>query len=155
MIETKIDHLVSYLQKKRTVGSDALSRHVQIPPQTVELICAILEKGGILDINYSLNIAEKPTMTFRLLPAEPPPPEEDAAKGKPIASYTFMADDVPTSVVVSDNEKEKFYTLSLVEFGTATKIFLDLIKDELLRSMPVNVQSDVSDIEKAAKVRED
>ena len=155
MIETKIDHLVSYLQKKRTVGSDALSRHVQIPPQTVELICAILEKGGILDINYSLNIAEKPTMTFRLLPAEPPTPEEDAAKGKPIASYTFMADDVPTSVVVSDNEKEKFYTLSLVEFGTATKIFLDLIKDELLRSMPVNVQSDVSDIEKAAKVRED
>jgi hypothetical protein len=38
-----------------------------------------------------------------------------------------------------------------VEFGTATKIFLDLIRDEMLRQMPVNAQLDVSDVEKAAK----
>ncbi|MCX6770356.1 MAG: ATPase, T2SS/T4P/T4SS family [Candidatus Micrarchaeota archaeon] len=155
MIETKIDHIVSYLQKKRTVGVEALSRHVQIPPATVELICAILEKGGILDINYSLNITEKPTMSFRLLPTEPAPVEDGLGKGKTIASYTFLADEVPTTVTITDNEKEKFYSLLLVDFGTATKIFLDLIKDELLRSMPTSAQSDVSDIEKAAKVRAD
>ena len=40
-----------------------------------------------------------------------------------------------------------------MEFGTATKIFLDLIRDEMLRHMPASAQLDVSDVEKAAKVR--
>jgi flagellar protein FlaI len=155
MIETKIDQLISFLQKKKSVGVDAIAHHLQIPTQVVESICAILEKGGVVEITYSLNIAEKPSVAFRLMPTVPSAPDDGIGKGKEIAKYSFIADGVPASVVVSDNEKEKYYTLSLVEFGTATRLFLDLIREELLRSMPSGVQSDVSDIEKAAKVRED
>jgi len=155
MIETKADQIVALLQKNKVMDIERVAHEVGILPARVEAICSVLEKGGVVDLIYSLNISEKPKVSFRLLPAEPPVPEDSIPKGKVISSYTFVADGVPASVVVSDTEKEKYYTITLVEFGTATKIFLDLIRDEMLRQMPVNVQLDVSDVEKAAKVRRD
>jgi flagellar protein FlaI len=155
MIETKADQIVALLQKNRVMDVERLAKEIGSTPQHTEAICAVLEKGGVVDLSYSLNISEKPKVSFRLLPAEPPPPEDTAAKGKVISSYTFVADGVPASVVVSDTEKEKHYTITLVEFGTATKIFLDLIRDEMLRHMPASAQLDVSDVEKAAKVRKE
>jgi len=154
MFETKVDQLVSFLQKKKSVSIDALAHHLQLSSQTVEMLCAVLEKGGILDINYPLDITKKPTVVFRLLPAEPPKGEEEAPRGKTISSYTFTADGVPASVTVLDSEKEKFYSIALLDVGVASRIFLDLIKEELLRAMPPGIQSDVSDIEKAAAARE-
>ena len=155
MIETKADQIVSLVQKHKVIDVDRVAKEVGIPSQKVEAICSVLEKGGVVDLNYSLNISEKPKISFRLLPAEPPSPDDGTSKGKIISSYTFVADGVPASVVISDTEKEKYYTITLVEFGVATKIFLDLIRDEMLRQMPVNAQLDVSDVEKAAKVRKD
>ena len=155
MIETKADQIVSLVQKHKVIDVDRVAKEVGIPSQKVEAICSVLEKGGVVDLVYSLNISEKPKVSFRLLPAEPPSADDGASKGKIISSYTFVADGVPASVVISDTEKEKYYTITLVEFGTATKIFLDLIRDEMLRQMPVNAQLDVSDVEKAAKVRKD
>ncbi len=155
MFETKVDQLVSFVQKKRSVSLDALAKHLQLPIETVELISAIMEKGGILDLNYPISITEKPSISFRLLPVEPPRSDVASPKGKVLASYTFAADGVPASVIITDTEKEKDYSMTLVEFGTATKIFLDLIKDELLRAVPSGAQSDVSDVEKAAKAREE
>jgi len=155
MIETKADQIVALVQKHKVIDVERVAKEVGIPSQKVEAICAVLEKGGVVDIIYSLNISEKPKVSFRLLPAEPPQPEDGASKGKIISSYTFVADGVPASVVISDTEKDKYYTITLVEFGTATKIFLDLIRDEMLRQMPVNAQLDVSDVEKATKVRKD
>ncbi|MEM4554768.1 MAG: hypothetical protein QXT25_02895, partial [Candidatus Anstonellaceae archaeon] len=155
MFETKIDQLVSIVQRKKNISVEILSKYLHMPVETVELICAVLEKGGVLDLHYPLSITEKPTVSFRLMPAEPPKPEVGATKGKVLASYMFSADGVPASVMILDTEREKHYILTLVEFGTATKIFLDLIKDELLRAIPAGAQSDVSDIEKAAKAREE
>ena len=155
MIETKADQIVALVQKSKVMDIERVAHEVGIPPAKVEAICSVLEKGGVVDLIYSLNISEKPKVSFRLLPAEPPVPEDAIPKGKVISSYTFVADGVPASVVISDTEKEKYYTITLVEFGVATKIFLDLIRDEMLRQMPVNAQLDVSDVEKAAKVRRD
>ena len=153
MIETKIDQIASFVQKKHSVDIDQLAKEVQLPAQVTENICAILEKGGIVDINYSLNITQKPTISFRAILPETPEAEESFGKGKTIASYTFTADGVPTVITITDNEKEKFYMLSLVELGAATKVFLDLIKEELVRKMPSGGSSEVSDVERAAKAR--
>ena len=155
MFETKIDQLVSFVQRKKSSSLDEIAHHLQLPAQTVELLAAVLERGGVLDLNYPINITEKPNISFRMLPTEPPHQEEVDLRGKIIASYSFNADGVPASVRITDNEKERFYTIMLVEFGTATKIFLDLIKDELLRTIPSGMQSDVSDVEKAAAIREE
>ncbi|MCX8175561.1 MAG: hypothetical protein N3E51_05140, partial [Candidatus Micrarchaeota archaeon] len=127
MIETKVDQLISIVEKKKSIGIDMLAKQLSLTPQTAELICTVLERGGLIDINYPLNIAEKPSISFRMLPAEPKKEEEGGEKGKVIANYSFTADGVPASVSITDTEKEKRYTISLVEFGTATKIFLDLI----------------------------
>ncbi len=155
MFETKIDQLVSIVQKRRTIGLDVLAQQLQMPAPTVELICAILERGGILDLSYPLNITEKPTINFHMLPAEPPASLDAEPRGKVLASYSFTSDGVPASVKITDADTEKFYNVYLVELGTATKIFLDLIKDELLRAVPVAPQSDVSDVERAAAAREE
>ncbi|MCX8198217.1 MAG: ATPase, T2SS/T4P/T4SS family [Candidatus Micrarchaeota archaeon] len=155
IMETKIDQLVSFVQRHKSVPLDALARSVQLPPSTAELICAILEKGGIVDLVYPLNITEKPSVSFRMLPIEPASPSYDDIKGKVISSYSFSSDGVPASVKIIDTEKEKYYVVSLIEFGTATKIFLDLIKEEMLRSVPTVTSSDVSDAEKAMAMREE
>jgi len=154
MLETKIDQLVSIVQKKKSIGVVPLAHQLQLPPQTVELISSVLEKGGLVDLIYPFNITEKPSVKFRVLPAEPPK-EDIASKGKVISSYSFFADGVPAAVTISDSDKEKYYSISLVELGVATKVFLDLIKDELLRAIPPGMQSDVSDLEKANQVREE
>jgi len=155
MFETKIDQLVSIVQKKRSIGLIPLSVQLQMPPQTVELICAVLERGGVLDLAYPLNITEKPAVNFRALPDEPPLPPEPEYKGKVLAGYSFISDGVPASVKITDADTEKFYNVYLLELGSATRIFLDLIKDELLRALPATPQSDVSDIERAAAAKED
>ena len=155
MIETKIDQIASFVQKKHSVDVDHLAKEVQLPSQIVENICAILEKGGLVEIDYPLNITQKPIISFRTMPQETPEIEESVGKGKVISNYAFTSDGVPTTVSITDNEKEKFYVLSLVELGAATKIFLDLIKEELLRKMPASGQNDVSDVERAAKARKE
>jgi len=155
MIETKIDQLVSVVQKQKSVSLDVLAKSTQLPSPTVELICAVLEKGGIVDLMYPLNIAEKPSVSFRMLPVEPPSQIDDDIKGKTISTYSFMSDGVPATVRITDTEKEKYYWITLSEFGTATKIFLDLIKDEMLRTVPSSASSDVSDVEKATAIREE
>lgn len=155
MFETKIDQLVSYIQQKKKVPLDELAQHLKLPPQKVEMICAIIEKGGLLDLVYPINIAEKPSVSFRMLPVEPPPIDDLGSKGKVISSYSFTADKVPATVTITDTEKEKFYSISLAEFSASTRIFLDLIKDELIHNVPAGMQSDVSDVEKAAAAREE
>lgn len=155
MFETKVDQLVSIVQKRRSIGLDVLSQQLQMPSPTVELICAVLERGGILDLSYPLNITEKPTINFHMLPVEPPVPVDSENRGKVLASYSFTSDGVPASVKITDADSEKFYNVYLVELGVATKIFLDLIKDELLRAVPVAPQSDVSDVERAAAAKEE
>lgn len=154
MLETKVDQLVFLVQKKKSANVVQLAHQLQLTPQTVELIASVLEKGGLVDLAYPINITEKPSVSFRVLPAEPPK-EEVVSKGKTISSYSFFADGVPAAVTISDSDKEKYYNISLVELGVATKVFLDLIKDELLRAIPPGMQSDVSDAEKATAVREE
>lgn len=155
MFETKIDQLVSYVQKKRKVQLDELAQNIQLPPQKVEMVCAILEKGGMVDLIYPINITEKPMISFRMLPIEPPPIDDAGAKGKVISSYSFTADGVPATVTITDTEKEKFYSIALAEFSAPTRVFLDLIKEELIHTVPAGSQNDVSDIEKAAAAREE
>ena len=155
MFETKIDQLVSIVQKKQTVGLDVLAQQLQIPAQTVELICAVLERGGIIDLVYPINITEKPVVNFRVLPVDPSVQTDQDYKGKVLASYSFVSDGVPASVKITDADTDKFYNVFLLELGMATKIFLDLIKDELLRAIPATPQNEVSDVERAAAAREE
>jgi flagellar protein FlaI len=154
MLETKIDQLVSIVQKYHSIKLDQLAKALSLPTSTVELLCLVLERGGILEISYPLNVTEKPTIHFHLLPVEAPE-EKEEIKGKVISTYSFVADGVPATVKIKDTETDKYYIISLVEFGVATKIFLELIREEMLRNLPANITSDVADIEKALAIKEE
>jgi flagellar protein FlaI len=155
MFETKIDQLVSIVAKKKLIGLDALSAQLKMPPSSAELICSVLERGGVLDLIYPINIAEKPTVSFHILPTEAQSQEQSEPRGRILASYSFVSDGVPASVKIIDTDLEKFYHVSFVDLGMATRIFLDLIKDELLRAIPASLQSEVSDLERAAAAKEE
>ena len=155
MLETKIDKLVALVRKYKSVTMEKLAQETGIPPQSVEILATHLEKGGVLAINYPVNVLQKAYLTFKALPKEPASEEiKKEEKGRMLASYSFYADGVPATVEITDNLKEKRYDMQLVELSLPTRIFLDQIKDDLLRLVPAE-QSDVSDVEKLAKIKGD
>lgn len=155
MLETKIDKLVALVRKYKSVTMEKLAQETGMPPASVELLATHLEKGGVLAINYPVNMLQKAYLTFKALPKEPFPEDiKREEKGRLLASYSYYADGVPATVEVTDNLKEKKYEMQLVELSLPTRIFLDQIKDDLLRLVPAE-QSDVSDVEKLAKIKGD
>jgi flagellar protein FlaI len=153
MLVTKIDQLVDLARAQKSPTLEFAATKLDLPIKAVEAIASMLERGNVVEIRYPVNILEKPYLVFRGLPPEPAPKQE-GERGKVILTYSFKADRVPATVQVSDTGREKYYTISLVELSQPTRIFLDEIKEELLRSVPAE-QSDVSDVEKLAKIKSD
>ncbi len=152
MLETKVDRLVSVAKKSPKISFEKLSRESGISVPAVEAICQVLEKGGVFEINYPVNVLERPYVVYKGAQREAKPEESEG--GKVIATYSFKADNVPATVEIVDSNREKFYRISFVELTLETRLFLDYIKDELLKSVPAE-QSDVADVERLAKIRAD
>ena len=162
MLETKIDKLVALVRKYKSVTMERLAQELGMPASSIELLATHLEKGGILVINYPVNVLQKAYLTFKTMPQEVALDDVQKGreakgrgeKGRLLASYSFHADGVPATVEITDTQKEKHYELALVELSLPTRIYLDQIKDDLLRLVPAE-QSDVSDVEKLAKIKTD
>ena len=148
MLHTKIDQFITLIRgDKRTV--DVLIRELRMKPQALDALAALMESAGVVQVDYPLNVMEKPQVNFVQLPPEPKRPAgaEDVSPGRLIETYTFKADDVPATVEIRDTGRERFYNVSLVELSVPTRIFLDQIKEQLIKSVPAE-NSDVSDIER-------
>ncbi len=153
MLHTKIDQFITLIRgDKRTV--DVLIRELRMKPQALDALAALMESAGVVQVDYPLNVMEKPQVNFVQLPPEPKRPAgaEDVSPGRLIETYTFKADDVPATVEIRDTGRERFYNVSLVELSVPTRIFLDQIKEQLIKSVPAE-NSDVSDIERVMAVR--
>jgi flagellar protein FlaI len=152
MLETKVDKIVMLVRKGPRVSFERLSKEVGLPVPIVERICQILERGQVLEINYPVNVLERPFVVYKGIAPEKKPAESEG--GKSISTYSFKADNVPATVEIIDSNREKFYRISFVELTQETRVFLDYLKDELLKIVPAE-SSDVADVERLAKVRAD
>ncbi|MCL6089365.1 MAG: type II/IV secretion system ATPase subunit [Candidatus Marsarchaeota archaeon] len=155
MLVTKVDQFVQMLQARKRPNLDQIAIELHMSPPAAELLAAAMEQAGVVQVDYPLNVMEKPQVVLAALPAEPKHVAEEAegARGKLIDTYTFKADNVPATVEISDTGRERTYKVSLVELSVATRLFLDQVKESLVKMVPAE-QSDVSDVEKVLAVRE-
>lgn len=154
MLRTKVDKLVEVIKKEGTPTIHKVAHLLNISTPAAEAIASALEKAGVLKINYPLNVMQKPTVQFIKMPDEIRQSHADEQKGKIISTYSFKADSVPATVEIIDTGQFKLYKVSLVELTMATRIFLDQIKEQLVKNVPPE-SSQVSDVEKMEKIRKE
>lgn len=153
MLVTKVDQLIQLLQTEKRPNLDRIAIALRMSPQAAELLAATMDQAGAVQIDYPLNVMEKPQVLFVALPSEPKKaPEDDQTASKVIETYTFKADNVPATVEIRDTGRERVYHVSLVELSVPTRLFLDQVKESLVKSVPAE-QSDVSDVERVMAVR--
>ncbi|MEM4196767.1 MAG: hypothetical protein QXV64_01455 [Candidatus Anstonellaceae archaeon] len=136
MLQTKIDEFISYLKTENNLTK--LATKLNIPFSACMAIASVLEQAGIIQITYPINILEPPKVTFLGYPeikTQKQISEENKAKNV-ISTYTFKADQVPVSVEIIDLAQYKLYSISLVELSVGTKIFLDQIKEIMVKEVP-------------------
>ncbi len=153
MLQTKIDQFVQVVRAEKRPTFERLATVLKISQPAIEAMASVLEMSGVVEIVYPLNVMEKPQIVFIQLPEEQKRSGMfDEEKAKVIDTYTFRADNVPATVEVVDTEHEKLYRISLVELAMPTRLFLDQIKELLVKSVPAE-QSDVSDVERIMAIR--
>jgi len=151
MLQTKVDELVALSKTESSLIKIAAKLH--IPVEACLAIASVLEKAGVVQINYPINILEPPRIVFFGLPKIEKKEEEIHEKSQNILStYTFKADNVPVSVEIIDFAQYKFYSMSLIELSVATKLFLDQVKESLIKEVPPE-SSDVADVEKMLAIK--
>lgn len=153
MLQTKIDQFVQLVRGEKKATFDRLASMLKISQPAVEAIASRLEMCSVVEISYPINVMEKPQVVFLQLPDEQKRGGAyDEESAKVVDTYTFRADNVPATVEIVDTGREKLYRISLVELAMPTRLFLDQIKELLIKSVPPE-QSDVSDVERVLAVR--
>lgn len=152
MLHTKIDKFIEVIKAEKGPTFSKAASMLQISPQAVEALALIMEQAGVVQINYPLNVMEKPQILFARLPKDEKREEEEKLPKKILATYTFKADAVPASVEIIDADQYKMYRISLVDLSIPTRIFLDQVKEQLIKDVPPEA-SDVADVEKMIAVR--
>ncbi|VVB56894.1 Type II/IV secretion system protein [uncultured archaeon] len=153
VLVTKIDQFIQLVQQGKRPNLDQVAIALHMTPPTAELLASTMEQAGVVQVDYPLNVMEKPQVVFVALPPEPKKgAEEEQPMGRMIDTYTFKADNVPATVEIRDTGRERLYRVSLVELSIPTRLFLDQVKEGLVKLVPA-VDSDVSDVEKVLALR--
>jgi flagellar protein FlaI len=154
MLQTKIDEFINILKTESYLTK--IASKLNIPYNSCLAIANVLEQAKLISITYPINILEPPKVTFVGLPkieTKPKELSEEEKTKKIISSYTFKADQVPVSVEIYDYAQYKLYSISLIELSVYTKIFLDQIKENLVKELPPEA-SEVADVEKMLAIKE-
>ncbi|MEM4389350.1 MAG: type II/IV secretion system ATPase subunit [Candidatus Micrarchaeia archaeon] len=153
VILTKIDRMMEILEKEKRASLDSLARRLAWSAEGIEHVARVLERHGVLEISYPINIIQKPSLIFKKsLPMPAPLPE---LTEKELERYDILADGVPATVRIfySESEKHAAYRLELPQLGPYTQLYLDYLKDVIAKEVPVEVQQ-VTDLERAKAMRD-
>ncbi len=153
MLQTKVDQFIQIVRVEKKPTIERISGVLRISIPAAEALAAVMETAGVVQVHYPLNVMEKPQVVFMQLPAEPKKAGEQAEKTRILDTYTFKADNVPATVEIMDSGQERLYQIALIELSVPTRIFLDQVKELLVKNVPAE-QAEVSDIERMIAVRD-
>ncbi|PIT84501.1 hypothetical protein COU37_03165 [Candidatus Micrarchaeota archaeon CG10_big_fil_rev_8_21_14_0_10_45_29] len=153
MLHTKVDKFIALVMKEKNPTINRVANVLHISLAASEALASLMEQAQVVSINYPLNVMQKPEVMFNRLPEDKNAGNGEADRQKKVlATYTFKADAVPASVEIIDYDQYKLYKVSLVDLSVPTRIFLDQIKEQLIKDVPPEA-SDVADVEKMVQVR--
>jgi flagellar protein FlaI len=154
VITTKIDEMCELIaqQKDQILDVPTIASKLNVEPSFIEEMGDVLQENGVLEVIYPVNILQKIQLRLKKkleLEAHP------SSVGTTLSSYSFEINNVPSKIYIQDvkNEARPLYFITLPQIGPYTKIFLDHIRDELARMIPIQTE-EITDPRKVAEVRE-
>jgi len=153
MLETKMDVLMEYVEHRKVVSLDELSKKLKWDVSGVERACKVLERKGIVELKYPLSVLEKPSVILKKSLEHVSKPVRPA--GEIIEAYRITSDRVPSEVRIyrKKGEQKPSYYLSPPQVGLYTRLLLDTIREEMGKLVTVNVE-ELMDTSKSAEVRD-
>ncbi len=137
MLNTKIDDMVSLLEKKGTLSLRSLAAELSLDENRVEKFALCMETAGLAVLHYPINMVENPSLTFV------PPPEiskPEGQKGKVLKEYDIAKDGRASGrvcILSSPEERRPLYIIRLPEASPATRSYLEGVKLEVSKTFHV------------------
>jgi flagellar protein FlaI len=138
MLNTKIDDMVGLLEKHRGLNYGKIAKKLKWNEDAIEKIAIILEKNGLAQTHYPINMLEKPWAT--LLPAEA---EDDSAFRPPkvIDQYDISVKGGhihgKVKIYHSKEDKRPAYHIEVPRISPYARAYLEYVKVEVSKDLPL------------------
>jgi flagellar protein FlaI len=147
-VETKIDEMIRLILKEGWANYQQIAREFVWSEQSVEKMALILEKAGMAKTHYPVNMMEDPWISVS---AVQPLEERTVVSGKQMDAYEISAKEGHTrgavSIVYSEEEKRPVYNITLPEVSPYTRAYLEAVKIEVSRKMPMAADETVESMD--------
>jgi len=152
VISTKIDKICEMLvsEKDQTMEMSILANEVGIEVAQLERLGKEMQKMGIVEIIYPVNILQRPQLKLKKeLEAE----KISEPEGKILDRYQIEVNHVPSSVCIMDvgRETRPLYYVTPPLLGPYTKAFMDQVRDDLAQVVTIGGE-EISDTRKFSGV---
>lgn len=153
-VETAVDRMCWELarEKGKTLGIGELAKRLGADGRELERMAKVLQEKGAAEIIYPVNLLSNPLVRLKeeLRRTAPEP-----ISGNMMDRYLVDAPHLRLNVAVMDerNESRPVYHIFAPIIGPYTMLYIDHIKEELARSVPVHSE-EISDPRLSIKLRE-
>ncbi len=140
LIRTRIDDMVGLIGKGR-MSFRHLARELSWSEDSVERAVLTLEKAGLLQAHYPINMLEHPWASLRKVEGEK---AREEAGGKVVEQYGISAREGKIKgevrILYSDEERRPVYDIRLAQVSPYTRAYLEDLKARVSSSLPLDVQ---------------
>lgn len=150
-LSTPIDKMFELLSSYKTANVNELADYSGLPPDAVEVIARKFEETNITEMKYYTTPGKRPGV---ILKEDIPSNIRDVPKGTVLDNYEMVVDFVPIIVTIIEvkGEPRPIYTLGTPSIGKYTRKFLDIVKDEVAETMPIELE-EILDPKKSKKLK--
>lgn len=140
LLTTKIDEMVKLLQKKGRTNFHQIAKKLSWNENSVEKIALILEKEGLAETFYPINMMRSPWATIKKLPEK----EEKAMDGGKVVEKYEVADKGGSvtgivKVMMPKTEKRPVYNVSLPRVSPCTRAYMEHAKREVSKKLSLEL----------------
>ncbi|MBU0532413.1 type II/IV secretion system ATPase subunit [Candidatus Micrarchaeota archaeon] len=140
MLTTRIDEMVNLIRKKKKINFYEIARELSWSENSVEKIALVLEKAGLAQTHYPVDMVRRPWVAIRETEEKK---KEESKKEKALEKYDIAGREGrikgTVMIVYSEAEKRPVYNITLPEISVYTKVYLEHVKVEASKTLALEV----------------
>jgi flagellar protein FlaI len=150
-LSTPVDRIFELLNSYKTSNVTELASYSGLTIESVELIARKFEEENIVEMKYYTTPGKRPSV---ILKEDIPSNIQEIPKGTILDKYEMIVDFVPVLITIVEvkGEPRPIYTLGTPSIGKYTRKFLDIVKDEVAETMPIELE-EILDPKKSKKLK--
>jgi len=150
-ISTPIDKMFEVLTSYHKVDTEEIAKYSGLDAAIVEKIAKMFENEGIVELQYIVSLSKKPMV---ILKKDIESRIKEGPAGSTLESYKIVVDFVPAniSIIADPEEARPVYTITTPDLGKYTRKFLNIVKNNVAETMPVEIE-EIVDPKKAKELK--